>query len=106
MYQKYAGKIMKMMNQYDCENEFYLLTAQFGEKSKKKLKYEDGQQMQSMVRMYKDDAYNLFTSKTEKLPERRKIASACYYFVYSKQCAGRSKMAFLSFPWIFYEYLL
>jgi RNA-dependent RNA polymerase len=106
LYAIYSSKIKKMMSQYDCENEYYLITAQYGEKSKKKMKYEENLQIQNLVETYKEEIHKKFREKTEKLLERRKIASACYFQVYSKPKTKKNRVICLSFPWIFYDYLI
>lgn len=106
MYTIYSSKMKKLIKQYDCENEFFVLTAQTGEKSKKRMRYDDGQQIQTSISHYKEEVHKMFRNKTLNLVERRKIASACYVHTYSKRPTYKEKIICLSFPWIFYDYLL
>ena len=104
LYRIYSGKMRRLMNQYCFDNEFFLLTVQSDNKNKK-IKYDDGLQVQSLVGFYKEQIHKRFREKTSDLLMRRKIASACYYIVYSKP-KNKKKSLFLSFPWIFYDYLV
>lgn len=101
MHNIYAGKMQKLVHQYDAQSEFFLITGQSGENSRRKMKYDDDVQIQNLVSCYKEEVFKIFCAKSHDMIERRKIASACYYLVYSKK-----KNVFLSFPWIFYEYLI
>ena len=106
LYNLYSGKIHKLMRQYQSENEFFLLTVQNGENSKRKMRYEDDIQVQSLVSYFKEEVCSMFRDKTTDLLERRKIASACYFHVYSKPKTSSIKHVCLSFPWIFHDYLV
>lgn len=106
MYDIYSAKIKKLIRQFESGNEFFLLTFQNGENSKKKMKYEEDVHIQSLVSHSKEEVHRMFREKSSSLLERRKIASACYFHVYSKSASQKKRIVCLSFPWIFYDYLI
>ena len=108
MYKDYEKRIKRYMRQYDTQNEFFLLTFQPGEKTGKKGKLDNKLKMQEFVKELIDTTMADFHHQAESEQEKRLLASACYYVAYSREKNKKSRFIkkFLSFPWIFYEYLL
>ena len=105
LYENYANKMKKLMYQFDCDNEFFLISGQVGENSKRKMRYDDSLQILNMVTLNRDYALEKFCEKALNFEDRKKLASACYFEVYSRRPKNR-KFLCLSFPWIFHEYLV
>jgi RNA-dependent RNA polymerase len=101
LYSFYVSKMQKLVHQYDSQNELFLITGQTGENSRRKMRYDDDIQIQNLVSCYREEVLKMFCLKSNSLTERRQIASASYFVAYSKK-----KKTFLSFPWIFHEYLI
>lgn len=109
MYEKYTKELQKFMRQYDTANEFYFLTFQPGDKLGRKGKVDNKLKMQEFVKKIIDDTLEDFHKNSATLEEKKLLASACYFVAYSRDKIGKKikrKKKLLSFPWIFYEYLI
>ena len=108
LYKSYERELKRYMRQYDTENEFYFLTFQPGSKLGKKTKVDNKLKMQEFVQELINNTLVEFHSLVDTYEEKRLLASACYWISYSREKDRKQKFIrkFISFPWIFYEFLI
>jgi RNA-dependent RNA polymerase len=107
LYDQYAKELKKLMRQYDTPNEFLLLSFQPGDKLGKKSKLDNKLKMQNFIKDLINDTLAAFNEVANTIQEKKLLASACYWVSYSMEKKKNKFITkFLSFPWIFYEYLL
>lgn len=107
MYKRYSHLMKTNIRQFDTMNEFNFLAQNPGERVGKRGRYDSKEKMAENIKEILNELYSEFHKNAELDQKKRELASACYWVAYSRE-KKRDKFIqkFLSFPWIFYKYLL
>lgn len=107
MYKDYALALKRYMRQYDNKTEFEFFALNPGERVGKRGRFDSKQKMQEAIVELFTRQLDEFHSYAYSLEEKQNLASACYWIAYHREKKDKKLVSkFLSFPWIFCEFLL
>jgi RNA-dependent RNA polymerase len=107
MYKNYSLEMKRYMRQYDTKSEFEFLSLNPGDRIGKRGRFDSKQKMMEAVENIIHDLFHDFHTFAETNLEKQQLASACYWVSYRREMKNSKLVSkFLSFPWVFFEYLL